>query len=155
MERRKFIRICFDGSSGTIKMSNREHYQIEANEYFNKPFNIDDFIEKLRSYDDKWAWVICVGNFTRYVDSRSFWEFMFLGEEPSDNHKQNTKIDIIKEFMIKIMNQDNINLLQFVITGLAPIRYYVREEYKQMQLDFNKIVNKNCFTNIHLYTRVN
>lgn len=137
-------------------MSNiRVQYQSEADEYFTKPFTVDNFIETLRSYDDKWAWVVFVGNFNRYVDSRNFLEFMILGEEPSDNHKQNTKIDIIKEFMIKIMDQDNIYLLQYVITGLAPIRYYVREEYKQMQLDFNKIVNKNCFTNIHLYIRVN
>lgn len=132
----------------------RTQYQSEADEYFTKLFNVDDFIDTLRSYDDKWAWVIFVGNFTRYVDSRSFWEFMFLGEEPSDTHKQNTKIDVITEFMTKIMKQDNIYLLQFVITGLAPIRYYVREEYKQMQLDFNAIVRSNCFTNIHTY-RIN
>jgi hypothetical protein len=52
------------------------------------------------------------------------------------------------------MAQDNLYLLQYVITGLAPVRYYVRDEYKQMQLDFNEIVRKNCFTNLHVY-RIN
>ena len=148
--------MCRYDDTEIIKMSVlREQYQSEADDYFNKPFNVDDFVETLRSYDDKWAWVIFVSKFTRYVDSRDFFDFMFFGEEPSDQHKQNTKIDIIKEFMIKIMIQDNIYLLQYVITGLAPIRYYVREEYKQMKLDFNEIVQRNCYTNIHVYARVN
>ena len=133
----------------------REQYQSEADAYFNKPFNVDDFVETLRSYDDKWAWILFVSKFNRYVNSHVFFDFMFFGEEPSDQDKQNAKIDLIKEFMAKIMIQDNIYLLQYVITGLAPIRYCVREEYKQMKLDFNEMVQRNCYTNIHVYARVN
>lgn len=129
----------------------RDKYNEEANIYFSNPINIDNFIEKLRSYDDKWAWTIFVFKFNRAVDARTFWDFMYYGEEPSEEFVRNTKVDLIKEFIDKIMLQDNLYLLQYVITGIAPIRYYVQDEYRQMKKDFNDIVNRNCFTNLHLY----
>lgn len=129
----------------------RDKYNEEADIYFSNPINVDNFIEKLRSYDDKWPWTIFIYKFVRVVDARTFWDFMYYGDEPSEEFIKNTKIDIIKEFMTKIMVQDNLYLLQYAITGLASVRYYVKDEYRQMQKDFNDIVNRNCFTNLHLY----
>lgn len=129
----------------------QDKFNDEADIYFANPINIDDFIEKLRSYDDKWAWTIFIGKFTKLVNGRTFWEFIIFGDEPSDEFIKNTKVDLIKEFIDKIVTQDNLYLLQYAISSIAPLRYYANDEYLQMKKDFNDIVNKNCFTNLHLY----
>lgn len=131
---------------------------VDATELFLKNNNcdIDLFIEYLRSSDDRNFWCQSFIAFRNIVDSRTFMEglvqfAMTFSMEPSEHHIANTKINLILELFEKIKLQDNIYLTTFCITGCAPIRYYVMKEYNDLKRHYNSIIQRNCFTNLHIF----
>ena len=131
---------------------------IESTELFlkNNNCNIDLFIEYLRTKDDPNFWCQSFIAFRNIVDSRSFIEGLYqyvltLSHDPSDYHIANTKIDLILELFEKIKLQDNIRLFTFCITSCAPLRFYVMKEYIALQRYYNSIIQRNCFTNLHIF----
>lgn len=119
-------------------------------------FTIDKLIDEMRKTNDRWSWCDYYMAFCKFVDSRSFLEYMVqfhltLSAEPSEHHIENTRIDLILELFEKIKLQDNIHLVTYCITGCAPVRYYVQKEYIELKLWYNNIMQHNCFTNLHTF----